>query len=305
MTGPFADLTDLRLLAAVSKHRSVSAAALSVRISQPAASRRLHAIQTRVGMQLFQFGPRGATLTEAGQFWSGEALKVLSGLDDAQSRFATAFHLRNGLYFAASQVVAEYLVPRWLSGWAQTRHSTASIVVGNSEEVVDLVMTARVDFGVLEMGKAPPDELTSVQLLPDRLVLITPPNHPWARLGRSLTIDEVAETPLVHRESNSGSQLKWKEAFAASGVEVAAPMLEVDSLAATKMAVAGGMGPAIVPRIAVEDDLGAGRLREIPIADLELEVWVTAIWLPATELSAVARSFIDHLRSARTLSMPA
>ena len=78
MTGPFADLTDLRLLAAVSKHRSVSAAALSVRISQPAASRRLHAIQTRVGMQLFQFGPRGATLTEAGQFWSGEALKVLS-----------------------------------------------------------------------------------------------------------------------------------------------------------------------------------------------------------------------------------
>ena len=82
-------------------------------------------------------------------------------------------------------------------------------------------------------------------------------------------------------------------------------MLEVDSLAATKMAVAGGMGPAIVPRIAVEDDLRAGRLREIPIADLELEVWVTAIWLPATELSAVARSFIDHLRSARTLSMPA
>src|SRR2546427_482942 len=213
MTGPFADLTDLRLLAAVSKHRSVSAAALSVRISQPAASRRLHAIQTRVGMQLFQFGPRGATLTEAGQFWSGEALKVLSGLDDAQSRFATAFHLRNGLYFAASQVVAEYLVPRWLSGWPQTRHSTASIVVGNSEEVV--------------------------------------------------------------------------------------------SLAASKMAVAGGMGPAIVPRIAVEDDLRAGRLREIPIADLELEVWVTAIWLPATELSAVARSFIDHLRSARTLSMPA
>jgi DNA-binding transcriptional LysR family regulator len=251
-------------------------------------------------MRLFQFGPRGALLTEAGQFWATEALKVLRTLDEAQSRFVTAFHLRNGLYFAASQVVAEYLVPRWLAGFQHAHTAPASVVVGNSDEVIDMVLSSRVDFAVLEMGRPAPDEVVSAQLFMDRLVLVVPPGHALARFGRPLTVAEVAATPLIHRESNSGSQLKWKEAFAMAGLEVAPPMLEVDSLAAVKMAVAGGVGPAIVPRIAVEDEIAGRRLREIPIDGLDLEVWVTAIWLPAAELSPLARSFVDHLRSART-----
>jgi DNA-binding transcriptional LysR family regulator len=304
MTGPFADVTDLRLLAAVAEHRSVSAAAQSVRISQPAASRRLHAIQTRVGMRLFQFGPRGALLTDAGRFWANEAIKVLRSLDDAQSRFATTFHLRNGLYFGAGHVVAEYLVPRWLAGWRHGRVAPASVVVGNSDEVIDMVVAAKVDFGVLEAARPVPTELVSEQLFPDRLVLVVPQDHGWADRG-SLSAEEVAATPLIHRESNSGSQLKWKEAFAATGIDVAAPMLEVDSLAATKRAVTGGIGPAIVPRIAVEDELQAGRLHEIRIVGMDLEVWVTAVWLPSAELSPLARSFIEHLRSLRTSPLPA
>jgi len=310
VNGPFADLIDLRLLAAVAAHGSVSAAAASVRISQPAASRRLHTIQARVGVRLFQFGPRGATLTEAGRFWQAEALKVLSTLDDAQSRFATTFHLRNGLYFAASQVVAEYLVPRWLGAWQRVHTATANMVVGNSHEVLDLVASAKVDFGVLEMRDPPTEEFTSVRLLGDRLVLIVHPSHRWAQLHRPLTVREIAATPLVQRESSSGSQLKWIESLAATGVELAPPLLEVDSLAAVKSAVAGGIAPAILPLIAVEDDLGAGRLVQIAIEGIDLTVWVHAVWLPGTDLTSITRSFIDHLRSDqhlladRTLSLP-
>lgn len=78
-------------------------------------------------------------------------------------------------------------------------------------------------------------------------------------------------------------------------------MLEVDSLAAVKMAAAAGVAPAILPRLAVEEELRTGRLREVAVDGLELDVWVYAIWLPATELSSVARSFLDHLRSSENL----
>lgn len=304
MAGPFADLTDLRLLAAVAQHRSVSAAATSVRISQPAASRRLHAIQTRVGMRLFQFGPRGAQLTDAGRFWADEAVRSLRGLDEAQSRFATTFQLRSGLYFGASQVVAEYLVPRWLSTWPGARGVAASVVVGNTDEVIEMVTAAKVDFGVVQIGSVPPAELTSVRLFPDRLVLIVPAIHAWARVGRPISMRELAETPLIHRESTSGSQHMWMGALALAGLDVAPPILEVDSLAALKMAVTAGLGPAVVPHIAVEEDLPSGRLREVAIAGLDLVVWVSAVWLPATPVSGVASSFIDHLRSARTSTLP-
>ena len=304
MAGPFSDLTDLRLFAAVAEHRSVSAAASAVHISQPAASRRLHAIQTRVGVHLFQFGPRGAQLTDAGQFWANEAQRILRSLDDAQSRFATTFHLRSGLYFAASHAVAEYLVPCWIASWPAARPVPTSVVVGNSDEVVDMVTASKVDFAVVQLGSAPPPDVTSITLFPDELVLIAPPAHPWGRLGRPLTIREVAETPLVHRESTSGSQLKWMRALAATGAPVAAPILEVDSLSALKRAVAAGIGPGIVPRIAVEDDLQTDRLRAIAVTGLDLVVWVNVIWLPGTDLSPLARSFIEHVRSTRTSPLP-
>jgi DNA-binding transcriptional LysR family regulator len=300
MAGPFADLTDLRLFAVVAQHRSVSAAATAVNISQPAASRRLHAIQSRVGIRLFRFGPRGAQLTEAGQFWANEAVGILRGLDEAQSRFATTFHLRSGLNFAASQVVAEYLVPRWLSSWSQARSVPAAVVVGNSDEVVQMVSAARVDFAVVQLGTPPPPHLASVPLFADRLVLIVPRDHAWVGRGRPISAREVAETPLIQRESTSGSQLKWIEALDGAGIGMVAPILEVDSLPALKRAVAAGIGPAIVPRIAAEEDLASGQLCEIPVDGLDLEVWVTVLRLPATDLSPAARSFIGHIRDSRS-----
>lgn len=304
MAGPFSDLADLRLFTAVAEMRSVSAAAAAVHISQPAASRRLHAIQKRVGVQLFQFGPRGAQLTDAGRFWATEAKSVLRTLDDAQSRFATTFHLRSGLYFAASHVVAEDLLPRWISSWPDGRGVRVSVVVGNSDEVVDMVLAAKVDFGLVQLGAPPAADLVNVPLFPDRLVLIVQPSHPWARIGRPVSVAEVAETPLIHRESTSGAQLKWMDALSSAGALVAPPILEVDSLAALKRAVAAGIGPAILPRIAVAEDIAAGRLREVPIAGLELEVYVSVIWLPTTDLSAIARVFIDHVRSSRRSPLP-
>jgi DNA-binding transcriptional LysR family regulator len=296
MAGPFADLIDLRLFAVVAQHRSVSAAANAVNISQPAASRRLHAIESRVGMRLFVFGPRGAQLTEAGQFWANEAIVILRALDEAQSRFTTTFHLRSGLHFAASHVVAEYLVPHWISSWSRGRSVPAIVVVGNSDEVVQMVSAARVDFAVVQLGAPPSPHLATVPLFADRLVLIAPPSHPWVGRRRPLSARELAETPLIHRESTSGAQHKWKAALDGAGVEVVPPVLEVDSLPALKRAVAAGIGPAIVPRIAVEEDLKSGGVYEIPIDGLDLEVWVSVIRLPSTDLSHIARSFIAHLR---------
>jgi DNA-binding transcriptional LysR family regulator len=55
----------------------------------------------------------------------------------------------------------------------------------------------------------------------------------------------------------------------------------------------------------VADELRAGRLREITVAGLELEVWVSVLWRPSTSLSAVARQFIDHLRAATESLQPA
>jgi len=291
----------MRLLAAVADRGSVSAAAETVGISQPAASRRLHAIQSRVGVRLFHFGPRGATLTEAGLFWTSEIRRLLGGLDDAQSRFATTFHLRKGLYFAASHVVADSLVPRWLAGWQRPSACSVSVITSNSPAVLELVVAAKVDFGVVEIRDEPPPELSSVQLCCDRLVLVVSSGHPWARVGCRVTAQLMAQTPLIHRESNSGAQQAWMRYLAKVGPGVAPPMLEVDSLAAVKMAAAAGVAPAILPRLAVEEELRTGRLREVAVDGLELDVWVYAIWLPATELSSVARSFLDHLRSSENL----
>ena len=80
----------------------------------------------------------------------------------------------------------------------------------------------------------------------------------------------------------------------------AASPLEFASPAAVRAAVLAGAGPAVMSRLAVSDDLAHGRLRTIPVADLDLRRELRAIWLGARIPPAgAARDLLNHIATSR------
>ena len=76
------DIADLQLIDAVASRGSFTAAAAQLRLSQPAVSARVSAVERAVGASLFTRDSRGARLTPAGQRYLGYVRRCLHLLAD-------------------------------------------------------------------------------------------------------------------------------------------------------------------------------------------------------------------------------
>lgn len=284
-SAPPPDLESLRLLVAVGELGSLGQAARAAGIAQPSASKRVAVLERRLRLPLLDRGPRGSALTAQGKLVADWAAKVLDAADELM-RGATALreHRQASLRVAASLTVAEYLMPRWLHEFqldevqVDQGHVQAGLRVANSAEVIHLVGDGEVELGFVE-GPEVPESLTARTVATDRLAVVVAAGHPWTRRGRPLRAVELAGTPLVVREAGSGTRDTLDRAVHAAGLELSAPHLELGSTAAVKGAVAAGSAPAVLSAFAVEIELMAGRLVEVPVADdLDLTRELRAVW---------------------------
>ncbi|MBY4131234.1 LysR family transcriptional regulator [Rhodococcus fascians] len=283
------------LLLSVAELGSIGRAGRAHGMSQPAASSRIRALERRVGAPLLKRGARGTVLIEFGELVASWAAPVLRSAEGLATALATLHAERIGhLQIAASQTVAEYLLPRWLV----TLHTNAAHIVptlssGNSADVADKVLAGNSDIGFVESPSVPAS-LDHRTVATDELVLVVAPGHEWISAPPSATV--IIATALVTREPGSGTRSAYETAVAAAGLgQPASALLEVSSTTAIKSAVGAGIGGAVLSSLVVASELAAGTLMRVPIPGLTLRRELRAIWPsgrvptgPAAELLAVA-----------------
>ncbi|AIA08482.1 LysR substrate-binding domain-containing protein [Streptomyces noursei] len=291
------DLESLRLLVLVADLGSLGRAAERLRISQPSASRRLSTLERGLGLVLLDRTRRGSRLTLAGQVVTGHARSVLAELDDLLTGAGKLRDRREAeLRVAASLTIAEYLLPTWISELRSRRPELyIGLQVTNSEHVPELVEAGEADIGFIE-GPRLSRVMSTRQVAEDRLVVVVDPGHPWARRREPLSARELSRTPLVLRESGSGTRQTLDRALHLAGCDRARPLVELGSTAAVRGAVIAGTGPSVLSELAVRGDIVEGRLTGVEVAGVDLTRDLRAVWPtgrrlvgPAAELVAVAR----------------
>ncbi len=274
---PVPDLRSLDLLRSVAELGSIGRAAQVHGVSQPAASTRLRSLERTLGLELLDRSSGRARLTPAGVVvvqWSTALLGDAENLLGAVS--ATRSEGRTQLRIVASMTVAEYLVPEWLNWMRRTEPEAAvSLQMGNSEHVVEVMRANGADLGFVE-GWSVPGEFHSQVIQHDDLLVVVSPSHRWARATRPVAFAEFAGTSLVLREMGSGTREVLERELADHG-HGAMALVEVGSTTAIKAAVASGIGPGVLSRLAVSADLAEGRLVEVKVSDLKLIRSIRAI----------------------------
>jgi DNA-binding transcriptional LysR family regulator len=90
------DVARLRILAAVARHGSVTAAAQELHYSQPSVSHHLARLEAETGAQLFQRVGRGIRLTEAGAMLADRAAEIIGRVDSAAAELSAHVGLSAG-----------------------------------------------------------------------------------------------------------------------------------------------------------------------------------------------------------------
>ena len=291
MTETVHDLGALRALREVGRQGSIAAAASVLGVSQQALSARMRTLERAMGVTLLARSPSGSHLTEQGRLVVGWAEDVLDAADRLEAGLRS---IRSGvshrLAIAASQTIAEHLVPHWLielrgveqagvkeAGYPPT---VVELTVANSTGVLELVRDGKAGLGFIETPHLPSDLVTE-HVRDDELLVVTAPGHPWASRRRPLGLAQIAATPLVMREAGSGTRDTLTDHLAAQDPPLRPRIaMELGTSAAVRSAIAAGVGPGVLSRLAVRDDLVLGRLVAVEVAGPPLTRQLTAVWKP-------------------------
>ena len=305
------DLAEFEVLLAIAETGSLGAAARKVGLTQQAVSARLASVEARIGVQLAVRTPRGSQLTPAGVVvaeWAHQLLDVAHHVDAGLASLRSDAHSR--IKISASQTVAEQLLPRWLMSLraAAARRGTPvpelTLTATNSSHAVTDVANGAADVGFVETPTAPTG-LRSKVVASDELVVVVAPDHRWARRPRPVSPAEIAQTPLISRETGSGTRDSLIAALKGAGCDPAhqaPPVLELSSAAAVRAAVLSSQAPAVMSRLSITDDLAFGRLREVSVPELDLRRQLRAIWIGGrTPPAGAVRDLLGHIQTMQRL----
>ncbi|WP_436697515.1 LysR family transcriptional regulator [Nocardioides sp. BYT-33-1] len=283
------DLDDLEVLALVARTGSIGQAAQELRLSQPSVSRRMLALERRLGVTLLHRTTQGTTLTAHGRLvvdWAGELLDAA----DRFTRSVATLRAEGDLVVraAVSMTIAEHYAPAWLARLhAAAPELEVSLVVANSADVERLVRGGGAELGFIEVPTAP-EGLRRQRVGEDRLVVAVAPRHPWAERTGPVSAAELAEVGVLVREAGSGTRVTLEEALRGAGQELAPGLVMASNSGLTHAAMAG-MGPVALSERALEAHLRLDELRAVPVEDLALVRPLTAVWrsdVPLPEAAA-------------------
>jgi DNA-binding transcriptional LysR family regulator len=279
-------------------------AADALRVSQPAISARIKALEDSLGVTLFERGRAGLALSPAGRALRPHAEQLLHALALARQAVHDLRPSSGGaLTIAAALSICTYLLPDVLKRF-QATHPRTLITVrsGHSKEVLEMVLTGQAELGVARSLHHPGVE--TVSLRDDPLVLVSAPTAAMARRGRA-RLDEVAAQPLILFDRGSSDWTLSHGLFRRAGL-VPNVVLEVESIEAAKRMVERGIGLAFLPRLAVGSEIRRRRLIAIEIRDAEaLSRSLDVIHPRQRPLNAEAQALLRTLRAVVGGAAPA
>ena len=262
----------LKVFRAVADTLSFRRAAEQLRISQPAVTLQIKALEEELSVRLLDRSGKRVALTDAGRVLLKHARAIAEQVTQAQEELAALGGDHAGeLKIGASTSIAQYVLPQLLGQFRRLfPRVRISVLSGNTEIVVQHMISCEIEIGLIE-GPALRRDVRTEPFLEDELILVMPAKHPLAKLP-TLSVDQLKGQALLLREHGSGTRRVLETAFEKAGIgrRKLNVVMELDSTEAILSSVEAGLGIGFVTRWAVLPRLPLGRIRTAPVKGLRI-----------------------------------
>lgn len=283
---------------AVARHQSFSKAAAALFRSQSAVSIQVAKLEEALGRRLLDRTTKYLALTEAGEILQRYVGQVEELMIQAEQELDDLDNLAQGrLVLCTSDTTGCYRLPDMLRRYSE-RYPGIDIVVRNatSPRTIRAVHEHEVDLGIVTLSSLRPG-LKSFPLFPRHDVLICHPDHVLAR-RKEVRLKDLEACPMILLDQNCSSRRIIDGLCVGSEVDLTITM-ELSSIEVIKRFVRIDAGLSIVPEIAVMEEVAAGTLSTVEIAEYgeRPEHTVGVIYREGRYLTRAARGFMDELKA--------
>ena len=260
------NLNQLKIFYLAAKQGSLSAAAESLYITQPAVTKGIQRLQKHYELKLFnRFGKKMA-LTDAGEVLYKIAESIFEMENQAEESLRDFQQRKRGfIRILSSESFGAYYLPFILDRFSRVNPKVrVSMEILPTELIVEKTATLANDIGFISYP-VPHKKLVAREVLEDSYQIIVPPGHPFAAKSFIEPGDLSGHSLVVH-EKGSAPRRSTEDFIRRHNISVSIP-LELSNNEAIKTAVEEGLGIAVITRRVVSKEIDMGRLKAIPLAD--------------------------------------
>jgi DNA-binding transcriptional LysR family regulator len=287
------ELRQLEYFVAVAETANFTRAAERVHISQSGISAQVKALETELGIQLFDRSGRTARLTEAGVVALPHAQVALDAAADLRSAIDDLKGLVRG-HLTIGMVTGCEVAPLFAALAAFHRehpYIELELIEGNSDHLIAAVRASVADIALVGTAGEPPEYLEAQVIASEGLVALVPPDSPLATKSE-LPLTNLTEYALVTLPEGTGIRATFDLACVTAGL-----MPDVALVASAPGAVADlasrGMGVAVL-----SESMAAAypNLVAVPITEVGIPALLTLVWRP--RVSSALAALLPHCRRA-------
>ena len=283
-------LDDMRLFAIVVERQSLTAAAAVLGCSKQTVSRRISALEARIGEILLVRTTRSVTPTRRGAAYAQLCREVANLADDSNNRFAASSR-RDSLRVTADRVLGDVLLPQVVTRFARTYSDVGTEIILAGEKL-DLISDA-IDVAIRVGKDAAPDGYVRFELGPAEVRYCASPDY-LRRRGTPKRPSDLEHHECIHGEEKA-PLWPMRSAGDIELVEVGG-RYRLGSFAAMQTAVLAGLGIGLFPAFTCRQFLANGILISV------LDEWagvigsVSIFRRRAADANAVVNGFVEIAR---------
>lgn len=266
------DAHQLNVFLIAARTLNFTAAARQLHMTQPSVSQHIQALEQHFDVQLFVRSGRHLRLTDAGEVllpMAQEMVGISQNIDNKMESLKGDVYGR--LTVGCSTTVGKYVLPLLLASFMQQYPKVeACCFVTPRKVAMQMLCDGEVNVA-LASAQELNNNLEFSRFITDRVSLIVPLNHPWAK-RECVEVEELKDVNFIWREEGSGTRYVAEEKLRQHGIgiEQLKTVLTLGNSEAIALAVQEGIGVGFVSQIIISR-LVEGKVATVKVRGLEIE----------------------------------
>ena len=293
------NLRSLRTFVVTAEMGALGRACARLNLSQPAASRQIHALESELGVVLFEHVGRGLRLTSHGEDLLQRSRQLLSDADFlAEHARALCGGQTGTLKVAATpQIIANLLAPFLPSHRRHHPGVEVQLIEASASQQRTYLERREVHLAITPESSG---GLSYRLLAPVHVLAVLLKKHPLSP-HHVIEVEELSKYPLLLLQRGYGSRIFFDAACESAQIRPLVLMESTTAHTLTELA-AVGHGIALVPSTSTI----RGLLRAIPVVlrGASIGFWSAVCWNARRVLPPYAESFVDELSAHAARAFP-
>ena len=279
---------------------SITKAALSLSLTQPAVSQHIQQLEKELGVHIFERTNNGLIVTREGEIVLRYAKRILALEENLRNEILDSRQNLTTLRVGITHTAESNAIAETFARYAQNHDGIMiKLITDANANLYEMLHNYALDLAIVE-GRIADPSLRYLLLDTDCIVLAVAPDHPLASRD-SVSVEELKKEKMILRLPDSNTRNQFVASLESRNMSISDfnVILEIDNIATIKDLIRRGIGVSVLAKSACLDELSKHKISVLTIESLSMVREINVVYNCDFEHMDILHDIISRYNAER------